>query len=104
MHSRMARYTFTGDAQELAQKAEEGILPTFKSLPGFKAYTVIESEGEILSFSAWETAEQADAANIAVADWVAENMAGDVQLTESRFGEVLISTVLGVSTTAGARV
>jgi hypothetical protein len=104
MHARLARYTFTGNATELAQKAEEGILPTFKSLPGFKAYTVIESEGEILAFSAWETAEQAESADIAVKDWVAENLAGDVQLTETRFGEILISTALGVSTTAGTRV
>jgi hypothetical protein len=104
MHARIARYTFTGNAQELAQKAEEGILPTFKSLPGFKAYTVIESDGEIISFSGWETADQADAANIAVTDWVAENMAGDIELIESRFGEILISTTLGVSTTTGARV
>lgn len=86
------------------RRAEEGILPTFRSLPGFKAYTVIESEGEIFSFSAWETAEQADAADIAVTDWVAENMAGDVQLIEKRFGDVLISTTLGISTAAAARV
>ena len=104
MHARLARYTFSGNAQELAQKAEEGILPTFKSLPGFKAYSVIESDGEIFSFSAWETAEQADAADIAVTDWVAENMAGDVQLIEKRFGDVLISTTLGISTTTAARV
>jgi hypothetical protein len=104
MHARLARYTFTGNAQELAQKAEEGIVPIFKSLPGFKAYTVIESDGEILSFSGWETADQADAANIAVADWVAENLASEIQLIETRFGEVLISTNLGISTTAGARV
>ena len=104
MHARLATYTFSGNAQELAEKAEEGALPTFKSLPGFKAYSIIESEGEVFSFSAWETAEQADAANIAVADWVAENMAGDVQLIESRFGDILVSTTLGISTTAGARV
>jgi hypothetical protein len=104
MHARLARYTFTGNAQELAQKAEEGIVPIFKSLPGFKAYTVVESDGEILSFSGWETADQADAANIAVADWVAENLAGEIQLIETRFGEVLISTNLGISTTAGTRV
>ena len=41
---------------------------------------------------------------IAVADWVAENLAGEIRLTESRFGEVLFSTTLGISTTAGARV
>ena len=39
-----------------------------------------------------------------VADWVAENLSGDATLTESRFGEVLVSTTLGVSITAGARV
>lgn len=104
MHARLARYTFSGNALELAQKAEEGFLPTFRSLPGFKAYSVIESDGEIFSFSAWETAEQADAADIAVKDWVAENLAGDVQLTEARFGEILISTALGITTAAGARV
>jgi hypothetical protein len=104
MHARLARYTFSGNAQEIAQKAEEGALPIFKSLPGFKAYSVIESEGEIFSFSAWDTAEQADAANIAVADWVAENLAGDIQLIESRFGDILVSTTLGISTTASARV
>ena len=104
MHARLARYTFSGNAQEIARKAEEGALPIFKALPGFKAYTIIESDDEVFSFTAWETAEQAEAANIAVADWVAENLAGDVQLTESRFGEVLMSTALGVSTTAGARV
>jgi hypothetical protein len=104
MHARLARYTFSGDAQEIARKAEEGALPIFKSLPGFKAYTIIESDDEVLSFTAWETAEQAEAANIAVADWVAENLAGDVQLVESRFGDVLLSTTLGIGTTAGARV
>ena len=104
MHARLARYTFSGNAQQIAEKAEEGALPIFKALPGFKAYSIIESDGEVFSFSAWETAEQADAANIAVADWVAENLAGDVQLIESRFGDILVSTTLGVSTTAGARV
>jgi hypothetical protein len=104
MHARLARYTFSGDAQELTQKAEEGILPTLKSLPGFKAYSIIESDGEIFSFSAWESTEQAEAAGIAIADWVAENLGGDIQLIESRFGEVRLSTTLGVSSTAGARV
>ena len=66
--------------------------------------TTVESDGEIFSFSAWESAEQADQANIAVADWIAENMAGEIQLTESHFGEILLSSTLGVSATAGARV
>ena len=104
MHTRFARYTYSGSAQDIAQKAEEGALPIYQSLPGFKAYTIAESDGEIFSFTVWETADQAEAANIAIADWVAENLSGDVKLTESRFGEILVSTTLGVSTTAGARI
>jgi hypothetical protein len=97
----MARYTYTGDVQELAQRAEAGILPLFQSQPGFKAYSIAESDGEIISFSAWETAEAAEAANTAVASWVAENMTDEIELKEERVGEILFSTTLGVSTTAG---
>ena len=101
MHGRMARYTYSGDAQELARRAEEGLLPIFQSQPGFKAYSIIDTGGEIMSFSAWDSAEQAEAANAAAAEWVAENMTGEIDLKETRIGEVLLSTPLGVSTTAG---
>ena len=102
MHGRMARYTFSGDAQELAQRAEEGLLPIFEAQPGFRAYSVIESDGEIMSFSAWDSAEQAEAANSAAADWVAANMTDDIDLKETRIGEIIFSTTLGVTTKAGA--
>ena len=102
MHARMARYTFIGNPQELAQKAEEGMLPLFESEPGFKGYSITSSQGEILSFSIWETAEQAEAANAISRDWVADNIEmGQIELKESRTGEVLLSTTLGVA--AGSR-
>jgi hypothetical protein len=101
MHGRMARYAFTGDAHELAQRAEDGLLPIFEVQPGFRAYSVIVSDGEIISFSAWDTAEQAEAANAAAAGWVAENM-NDIDLKEARIGEIAFSTTLGVSTKTGA--
>ena len=101
MHGRLARYTFSGDAQELGQRAEEGMLPIFQAQPGFRAYSVIQYDGEIFSFSAWDSAEQAEAANAAAAGCVAENMT-DITLTEARICEVLFSTTLGVSTKAGA--
>jgi len=102
MHARLARYTFSGDAQDLARRAEEGMLPIFQSQSGFKAYSLIDSDGEIMSFSAWDSAEQAEAeANAAAAQWVAENMAGEIELKETRVGEVLLSTPLSVTTTAG---
>lgn len=100
MHGRMARYSYTGDAHELARKAEEGMLPIFESQPGFKAYSLIASDDEVISFSAWETSEQAEAANAAARDWIAENMQGQIELNEAKTGEILLSTTLGVSTGA----
>jgi hypothetical protein len=103
MHARIAKYTVTGDVQELARTAEEGLLPIFQAQPGFKAYSVVDIGGKIMSFSAWESAEAAEAANAAAAEWVAENMAGAVELQATHIGEILFSTALGVSTLAGAR-
>ena len=103
MHGRIARYSISGDVQEIARKAEEGLLPIFQAQTGFKAYSVVQTNGDIISFSAWESAEAAEAANAAAADWVAENIAEAIQLKESMIGEILFSTTLGVSTLAGAR-
>jgi hypothetical protein len=101
MHARIARYSFTGSAEELSRKAEEGMLPILQSAPGFKAYTVIQTDDEIIAFSGWETAEAAEAANATIASWVADNVSDRVQLKEIHIGEILISTALGVSTKAG---
>jgi hypothetical protein len=104
MHGRFVRYTYSGDAQELGRKAEDGLLPIFQSQPGFRAYSVAVTNGEIFSFSAWETREDAEAANAAAAGWVSENMSDDITAIETQFGEILFSTALGVSTKSGATV
>ena len=101
MHGRIARYSYTGDIQELTRRAEEGMLPIFQAQPGFKAYSIIDSDGEIVSFSAWDSPEAAEAANAAASTWVSENMADRIELKEARIGEVVLSTTLGVSTKAG---
>jgi hypothetical protein len=102
MHARMARYTFIGDPQDLARKVEEGMLPMFEAQPGFKAYSITASQGEVISFSIWETAEQAEAANAVSREWVGDNLdPGQIELKETRVGEILLSTALGV--TAGSR-
>jgi hypothetical protein len=101
MHGRVAMYSYSGDAHELARRAESGLLPIFMEQPGFKAYSVAASDGKIISFSAWESAASADAANAVAADWVAENLAGELELEMSRIGEILFSTALGVSALQG---
>ncbi len=97
MHVRMARYKTHADAHELTARAEEGMLPLFEGQPGFKAYSIAVSGDEIFSFSVWDSAEEAEAANEAAAGWVAENMADDLTIVETNFGELLLSTTLGVS-------
>jgi hypothetical protein len=77
------------------------LLPLLQSQPGFKAYSVAFTEGEIFSFSAWESAANAESANDVAAGWVAENMA-EISLKEAHIAEILIGTALGVSTKAGA--
>lgn len=100
MHGRVAWYSYTGDPQELGRRAEEGLLPLFQAQPGFKGYSVLDAGGEIVSFSAWESAAAAEAANASAAAWVADNMADDLHLKDARIGEVLFSTTLGVTTKA----
>jgi heme-degrading monooxygenase HmoA len=97
----MATYSFSGDADDLARRAEEGILPLLESQPGFKSYTVAVGDGEIFSMSAWDTRADAEAGSEAVAAWVAENMA-EITLKEVRYAEIKLSTTLGVSTAGAA--
>jgi hypothetical protein len=96
MHVRMARMSFTGDAHDLAKRAESGLLPLFEEQPGFQAYSVASTGDEIWSMSVWDSAEAAEAANAVAVDWVAENMS-EIEIKETKIGELLISTTLGVT-------
>jgi hypothetical protein len=99
----MARYAFIGDPRDLARRAQETMVPLFQEQPGFVSYSVMATQNEVFSFSIWETEEQADAANTISREWVAENLAPDqIELKESRVGELLVATSLGVDATVGA--
>ncbi len=98
MQARMATYSFSGDADDLARRAEEGILPILESQPGFKSYSVAIGDGEVLSLSVWDTRADAEAGNEVVASWVAENMAGEIEVINVRYAEIKLSTTLGIST------
>ena len=102
MVGRMATYRFSGDAHELAARAERGILPIFQAQSGFAAYSVAAGDGEILSFSVWESRADAEAGSAAAAEWVSQNMPDDIELLGVRYAEVLFSTSLGISTLVGS--
>jgi hypothetical protein len=96
MHARLATYGYTGDPHEIAKSAQDGMLPIFRDQPGFRAYSIAESGGEIISLSVWDTAEDAEAANAVAADWIRENLADRLDLRDVRTGELLMSTTLDV--------
>jgi heme-degrading monooxygenase HmoA len=83
-YGRCVIYSFTGDEQEIIEKSRAGILPILKQQPGFIAYGVIVQDGKIFSVSAWDTENDANAADDAAKGWVSENM--DAQVVTSVVG------------------
>ena len=90
-HVRIAIYSLTqGTAEETAELAKAGMLPIFKAQPGFVRYgLVLLDDGTVASVSVWETHDEAEAANVAAADWVAANLAERVALQNTHVGDFL---------------
>jgi heme-degrading monooxygenase HmoA len=90
MHARVAYYQFKpGAAQEVARRAEEGMLPIFQRHAGFRGYSVILTGGDTAySISVWENEQQAAEAVKAAGDWVKQNVADMLESVKNDVGEV----------------
>jgi hypothetical protein len=84
-YGRCAIYSFEGDDQEVIEKSRVGILPIMKQQPGFIAYGVMVQDGQIVSMSAWNSEDQARAADEAAKNWVSENL--DAKVVNSVMGD-----------------
>ena len=93
-HMRIAVYQITsGTAQEVADRARDGLLPIFRQQPGFIAYEGVGAGADtVISVSAWQSAEQAEASARQAADWVRQHLADRVRLLDSYVGDVLFSS------------
>jgi hypothetical protein len=89
-HLRIALYDMkSGTAEESIDIARGGILPLFEQQPGFVRYEVGSLDnGGIVSFSIWETADEAQHAVDLAASWVKDNLADRVQLREEHTGDM----------------
>ena len=89
-HLRIALYDITsGTADEAIEIARKGALPIFEAQPGFVRYEVgTLDEGGVVSFSIWETADEAEHANEVAADWVKDNLADRIALREQHTGDI----------------
>ena len=89
-HFRVALYDVTsGSTDEVIEIAPAGFVPIYEQQPGFVRYEVGKLDnGGVVSFSIWETADEALRAVQLAADWVKENLANRVRLREEHTGDV----------------
>ena len=89
-HVRVAVYKIkSGMVDEVARRAEAGMLPTFRSQPGFVAYGIVKAGAdEAVSLSVWETQQQAEKAVQAAATWVKDNIADMTESVQNHVGDL----------------
>ncbi len=90
-HVRIGVYAVTsGTAQEVGDRAREGMLSVFRDQSGFQAYGLAETqEGKLVSVSLWDSGEQAERASELAASWVEENIADRVRLESAQVGDFM---------------
>lgn len=89
-HLRIALYDLTsGDVDEAIEIARKGMIPLYEAQPGFLRYEVgTLDDGGVVSFSVWETGDEAQRAIELAADWVKENLADRIKLREQHTGSM----------------
>jgi hypothetical protein len=89
-HLRVALYDVTsGTPEEAIEIARKGFRPLLEQQPGFERYEVgTLDNGGIVSFSVWDTADEAQHAIDLAASWVRDNLADRVKLREEHTGDV----------------
>jgi heme-degrading monooxygenase HmoA len=89
-HLRIALYDLTsGTVDEAIEIARKGMIPLFEEQPGFVRYEVgTLDDGGVVSFSVWETADEAQRAVELAAGWVKENLSERIKLREEHLGSM----------------
>ena len=112
MVARMTTYRFKADPNDLAKKAEEGLLPIFMKQPGFRDYSLFADRTDVqrgprgmgaphvrqfIAITLWDSLDDATAGVAAAWEWVRENMSDELEWTDTEFVDVLLSTSFGLS-------
>ena len=89
-HFRIALYDMTsGTAEEAIEIARDRVIRLFEEQPGFVRYEVGSLDsGGIVSFSIWETEDEALHAEAVAADFLKENLADRMKLREEHTGNI----------------
>lgn len=89
-HVRVATYEIkTGTFQEIADKAQDGMLRTFRDQPGFIRYGLADlGDKTCMSLSLWETRKDADSSVPVAATWVRDNLSDRVEIRTNQVGDL----------------
>ena len=92
-HARVGIYKVRPEAAEAVMAKGKQELPgLMKGSPGFQRYGVLRTApDEVVSLSAWETREQADAAAERLTAWVRQNGADAFAGAQNHVGEIAIN-------------
>jgi len=76
MYTVVRRYDGATDPAEAARRAQEGLVPLIRQVPGFVAYYAVDAGGgEIVSISVFEDQAGSEEPTKIAADFVRENLA-----------------------------
>lgn len=91
-YTRISTYDLThGTFDELAEKAERGILPIFAKQPGFVNFGVADmGDHKVVSISIWETREAAEKSALVAASWIKENISDRLRLVTGYVGSLAL--------------
>ncbi|HEX5499128.1 MAG TPA: hypothetical protein VFX03_07880 [Thermomicrobiales bacterium] len=84
------------DMDALVAKAQATLVPTMRAMPGFVMYCWILTAHGRLTVNIWETDDQLQAGDKAVADWVAANSAATVTNTAVTTGRIGYAILPGI--------
>jgi hypothetical protein len=81
--------TKPGQLRDLLRKTEAELLPLYRELPGFVAFTVAKTaEVKALAFGIWQTREQAEQAIKTSDKWMKDAIGQLVDETHNRIGDL----------------
>ncbi len=99
-------YTFKpGSLDPLLEKSRQELPALMQQQPGFQRYAVVRTSSDaIVSLTAWQDRQQAEAAAQQLAGWVRENFGPNVTSVENKIGEVILSDWSGTRQPGWGRV